>query len=149
MSVLTTAFVCPGTIKCLQVEGNICVTGGTDGKIRVWDLDQVEMNDPSGTKPPPPPAASAQSVESTLLGSVKEEGNAEEGERPLGEGEGSSVRVLDGHTMDVTCLYFDNNCLVSCLSGMMVFACGRLYSSLEMRSSRLPDRRTRLCANGT
>ncbi|GAA5935002.1 hypothetical protein JCM3775_004673 [Rhodotorula graminis] len=31
-----------GVVKTLQVEGQVCVTGGEDGAIKVWDLDRAE-----------------------------------------------------------------------------------------------------------
>ncbi|GAA6043873.1 hypothetical protein JCM8097_001205 [Rhodosporidiobolus ruineniae] len=31
-----------GVVKALQVEGNVCVTGGEEGGIRVWDLERAE-----------------------------------------------------------------------------------------------------------
>ncbi|KAG0151365.1 hypothetical protein CROQUDRAFT_651184 [Cronartium quercuum f. sp. fusiforme G11] len=34
-----------GMIKCLQVEDSICITGGLDGQIRIWDLIKADNND--------------------------------------------------------------------------------------------------------
>lgn len=31
-----------GTVKCLQVEEELCITGGTDASVRLWDLHRVE-----------------------------------------------------------------------------------------------------------
>lgn len=34
-----------GVVKVLQVEEHLCVTGGTDGCVRVWDLRRVDDDD--------------------------------------------------------------------------------------------------------
>lgn len=39
---LTTLNGHAGPVKALQVESNVCVTGGTDGKVMIWDLDKAE-----------------------------------------------------------------------------------------------------------
>ncbi|KAK4056951.1 Mitochondrial fission protein [Microbotryomycetes sp. JL221] len=36
-----------GAVKVLQVESSLCVTGGSDGQIRIWDLDVAETLFPS------------------------------------------------------------------------------------------------------
>ena len=34
-----------GAVKSLQVEENLCLTGGEDGNVRVWDLRRVDDED--------------------------------------------------------------------------------------------------------
>lgn len=114
-----------GAVKALQVESSVCVTGGVDGQIRIWDLDLAESTFP----PPlgsPPLDVTAPPMENVLFGKsedvfgggaglvngaeegmMKEEGGATKAEA------GPCVRTLDGHTKAVTSLYFDGSCLVS------------------------------------
>lgn len=80
-----------GPVKCLQVESNVCVTGGQDGKLMIWDLDKAEEQ-----------ALMGEDHARHGLAHVKEE-----------EEDGPCVKSLEAHTKDVTCLYFDGNCLVS------------------------------------
>ena len=34
-----------GTVKCIQVEDHICLTGSEDGTVRVWDLRRVDEDE--------------------------------------------------------------------------------------------------------
>lgn len=34
-----------GTVKCIQVEDQVCLTGGDDGNVRVWDLRLVDEDE--------------------------------------------------------------------------------------------------------
>jgi mitochondrial division protein 1 len=110
-----------GTVKILQVEAHICVTGATDGTVRLWDLRRVGGD---------------AEVSEWDLSDVLEEGE-EDGEgtgtdggvvverprtslngiRPSGVPEEDAlepcVRVLEGHSKAVTTLYFENDTLVS------------------------------------
>ena len=103
-----------GTVKCVQVEDHVCLTGGEDGNVRLWDLRRVDEED-----------GDAWRDEIVSLGDVVEE---EEGEgelelsyKPNGirnsmEREASKddpcARLLEGHTKAVTALYFEDECLV-------------------------------------
>lgn len=99
-----------GAVKALQVESNICVTGGVDGHIRVWDLDLAELASSS--------AADLNERESTMLGTPSKGivNSPSDGlmrdtvEESIG---GPCLKTLDGHRKAVTSLFFDDNCLVS------------------------------------
>lgn len=103
-----------GTVKCLQVEENVCLTGGEDGNVRLWDLRKVDEEDDWEKE----------------MGAIEEE---EEGVDEMGnrvkltngnairqgssepssfEKEGPCIRVLEGHSKAVTALYFESDCLV-------------------------------------
>jgi division protein 1 len=34
-----------GSVHCLQVEDHVCLTGGEDGNVRLWDLRRVDDED--------------------------------------------------------------------------------------------------------
>jgi division protein 1 len=106
-----------GTVKCLQVEDHVCLTGGDDGNVRLWDLRRVEQSgDWEG--------------EGELVGlsDVAEEGESADNDRdpeidvPTGIRSGNAkqsagredpcARLLEGHTKAVTALYFEDDCLV-------------------------------------
>ncbi|KAF7798617.1 hypothetical protein EIP86_009839 [Pleurotus ostreatoroseus] len=102
-----------GAVKSLQVEENLCLTGGEDGNVRVWDLRRVDDED---------------DWEKEVGNVVEEEGVDEMGNRvKLSNGdsirqgstaseddkEGPCLRLLEGHTKAVTALYFEDDCLVT------------------------------------
>lgn len=111
-----------GAVKSIQVEGHLCLSGGEDGDVRVWDLRKVD-DEPWGDG------------EMVSLSDVVEEVEDDVGElveRPNGirddkedesgtEKDGPSLRVLGGHTKAVTALYFEDECLV-CSSISPLFA---------------------------
>ncbi|UZJ54614.1 hypothetical protein CBS101457_003934 [Exobasidium rhododendri] len=87
-----------GTVKCLQVEDELCITGGIDSSIKLWDLHRVE------------------DFETRL--SLKESGELSAIKNSLGEEEKEKdhdpcLRSLEGHSKAVTSLYFDDTCLVT------------------------------------
>lgn len=95
-----------GAVHCLQVEDNMCLTGGADGNVRLWDLRKVE--DEEGWE-----------GGMVSLSDVAEEDDEDEGQTSsisasdaLAEKEGPCVRLLEGHTQAVTALYFEDECLV-------------------------------------
>ncbi|KAK7468509.1 Mitochondrial fission protein [Stygiomarasmius scandens] len=103
-----------GTVKCIQVENQICLTGSEDGTVRVWDLMKVDMEDTDGWD----------EGEMVSLSDVSEEVGDEGDESSLngirnGEEKGkdkandSCARVLEGHTKAVTTLFFEDECLVT------------------------------------
>lgn len=92
------------TVKCLQVEDHICVTGGSDSVVRVWDLrkageeawdEGVLVEHEDGVLPDIPEASEVRPplTDDSIAG-------------------GPRVRTLDGHTRPVTALHFENDCLV-------------------------------------
>ena len=87
-----------GTVKTLQVEDHVCLTGGEDGTVRVWDLRRVGTED--------------------SLADITEEAETETDDssqvqkRKANGDTGCCARVLEGHSKAVTALYFEENCLV-------------------------------------
>lgn len=107
-----------GIVKCIQVEDHVCLTGGEDGNVRLWDLRRVDdEGDGLGEGG------------FVSLGHLLEEDEDEDGrdtessDKPSSirddisedtSGKDSScVRLLEGHTKTVTSLYFEDECLVS------------------------------------
>lgn len=102
-----------GVVKCLQVEDHVCLTGGDDGNVKLWDLRRVEDEDAWD--------------EVASLGDVAEEDESrtDDGEvvespngirssssKETSELNGPCMRTLEGHSQAVTSLYFEENCLV-------------------------------------
>lgn len=99
-----------GTVKCLQVEDHVCLTGSEDSTVRLWDLRRVvEEEDVDIVS------------YSDTMGS--DAGDGEMVEQPNGIRNGSSggseagretafVRALEGHSKAVTSMYFEDDCLV-------------------------------------
>ncbi|KII86395.1 hypothetical protein PLICRDRAFT_43989 [Plicaturopsis crispa FD-325 SS-3] len=92
-----------GTVKCVQVEDHVCLTGAEDGDVRLWDLRQVEEEEWEG--------------ELVSVPEEDEEGGQVNGVRSTksepSEGAGPCARVLEGHSKAVTALYFEDDCLVT------------------------------------
>ncbi|KAK0570093.1 Mitochondrial fission protein [Tilletia horrida] len=115
--------VSQSVVKCLQVEDALCVTGGADASVRVWDLRRVEEHE-------------------VRLRVWAEGGHADRGAGGIRQGGGAAaggdndvvvqdedgvlvesvepkdefdpcVSRLEGHSKEVTALYFDDNCLVT------------------------------------
>lgn len=102
-----------GAVHCLQVEDHVCLTGGADGNVRLWDLRRVDEVD------------TWRESDMLHLSCVAEEDDTGEFEetaedirlsekRPM-EQESACVRLLGGHTQAVTALYFEDECLVRIL----------------------------------
>ena len=100
-----------GTVKCLQVEDHVCLTGSDDSTVRLWDLRRVEEDD---------------DVEiitySDTTGSDGDDGEMVERLNGIRNGsvsinglgrETPFVRALEGHSKAVTSMYFEDDCLVS------------------------------------
>lgn len=103
-----------GAVHCLQVEDHVCLTGGEDGNIRLWDLRRVDADE------------GWNGVEIVQLGDVAEQEDDDIGEfgevthvtqagKHSREKESACVRLLEGHTKAVTALYFEDDCLVCVL----------------------------------
>ncbi|KDR85253.1 hypothetical protein GALMADRAFT_218338 [Galerina marginata CBS 339.88] len=99
-----------GAVHCLQVEDHVCLTGGADGNVRLWDLRRVDADDGWGD------------AEMVSLGDVAEEPEEDGGEFPNGiratessaaQKDNTCARLLEGHTQAVTALYFEDECLVT------------------------------------
>nr|XP_018266624.1 mitochondrial division protein 1 [Kwoniella dejecticola CBS 10117]OBR88782.1 mitochondrial division protein 1 [Kwoniella dejecticola CBS 10117] len=92
-----------GTVKALQVEDTLCLTGGSDGAIRLWDL-RMNMEGDAGLG----------------LGLAEEKDEFDWDEEPSGITQASQidisspcVRTLEGHSKSVTALYYEDGCLVT------------------------------------
>lgn len=105
-----------GTVKCLQVEDRVCLTGGEDGNVRLWDLRRVEGEDTWSGE------------DAVSLSDVDEEGEYQNETRSKkmnatirngqvrvenSEKVDPCVRSLEGHSRAVTALFFEDECLVT------------------------------------
>ncbi|KAL0576385.1 Mitochondrial fission protein [Marasmius crinis-equi] len=102
-----------GTVKTIQVEANVCLTGSEDSTVRLWDLRKVDGEDSDGWG------------EVNLSDVVEEEGEEEghddefraNGIRNTGKQkkreDPAYMRVLEGHTKAVTAMFFEDKCLVT------------------------------------
>ena len=108
-----------GVVKCLQVESNVCVSGGTDNTIRVWDLRAVEdeeeaLNQSFAGSLASSPHSNIHSIPDTEVD--EEDDTAVFVERPKSAAPArprGCLRTLEGHTKTVSSLYFEDACLVS------------------------------------
>ena len=113
-----------GMVKCIQVEDEICITGSTDSTIRVWDLTKVEdyetrlVMSASGELPARTSNRNGASRSDDAADGAQQQSGIRDGTENGKDGEDRDeydpcVRSLEGHSKAVTCLYFDNNCLVT------------------------------------
>ncbi|KAJ7226021.1 WD40-repeat-containing domain protein [Mycena pura] len=108
-----------GAVKALQVEDQVCLTGGEDGNVRLWDLRRIDADQADGW---------GDEGELVTLSDVAEEDEEGTGADPASASGASQIRsgkeratdhddycarVLEGHTKAVTALYFEDDCLVT------------------------------------
>lgn len=106
-----------GTVKCVQVEDHVCLTGGEDGNVRLWDLRRVDEDDGwegemvslSDVAEEDENGADTESLESRSTG-IRSEAE------PLTQKNEACARLLEGHSKAVTALYFEDECLVQSTS---------------------------------
>ncbi|WWC66892.1 mitochondrial division protein 1 [Kwoniella pini CBS 10737] len=126
-----------GTVKALQVEDTLCLTGGSDGAIRLWDLRMVEdyeerlqsQLDELARQDPLERIANQRHFDTLREGDEahildesigEEKGEFDWDEGPSGITQASQfdisspcVRTLEGHSKSVTALYYEDGCLVT------------------------------------
>ncbi|PFH54710.1 hypothetical protein AMATHDRAFT_72470 [Amanita thiersii Skay4041] len=95
-----------GTIKCLQVEENLCLTGGEDGSVRIWDLRHVEDNDLWDEEDVVNVGEGTEELDTEAIYDKRSKGREMDKDQ-------SCIRLLEGHTRAVTALYFEDDCLVT------------------------------------
>lgn len=102
------------------MEDTICLTGGSDGTVHLWDLKQVEdyedrllQNEEKLRR-----GLDGLHVEDEALARAEhaDEAAADEAEKDGSQraiSETPCIRVLEGHSKAVTALYYEDGCLVS------------------------------------
>ncbi|GLB36557.1 putative WD40 repeat-like protein [Lyophyllum shimeji] len=105
-----------GTVKCIQVEDHVCLTGGEDGDVRLWDLRRVEddndgWGDVSLSDVAEEVEDDADRRSSGTRSSIRD--GAESTSDGVIEKNGPCVRRLEGHSKAVTALFFEDECLVT------------------------------------
>jgi division protein 1 len=99
-------------VKVVQVEETLCITGGADGSVRLWDLRRVEDYEQQYSE-----------NNDAVLGRISERRESDEydwNDGPSGISQstaidnGPCVRTLEGHSKTVTALYYEEGTLARC-----------------------------------
>jgi division protein 1 len=99
-----------GTVKCVQVEDHVCLTGSEDCTIKLWDLRRVDDDDwHTETELPVGDAANDDGEMIEKPSGIRDSDTTTMGDERVGP----LVRSLEGHSRAVTALYFEDDCLVS------------------------------------
>ncbi|OCH94154.1 WD40 repeat-like protein [Obba rivulosa] len=101
-----------GTVKCIQVEDHVCLTGSEDGTVRFWDLRRVD-DDLGGEGEVLSLSEIAEEDEAVDEAAPKANGIRSSVNAEVVEQDAALVRVLEGHTKAVSALYFEDECLVT------------------------------------
>lgn len=101
-----------GAVRCLQVENNICLTGGVDGNVRMWDLRKVDVDDGWDEGEMVTLSDVAEEDEGQAEGNNQQASSIRDSEDKFEDKNTTCTRLLDGHTQAVTALYFEDECLV-------------------------------------
>ena len=102
-----------GTVKCVQVEDHVCLTGSEDGTVRLWDLRRVDADEEWNVEGEMLSLSDVAEEEESEFGQANGERTSTSRPESAVEREGACIRVLEGHSKAVTALYFEDECLVS------------------------------------
>lgn len=100
------------SVRCLQVEENICATGSMDASIKLWDLAQADYT-------PGPPKPSAAELEAAMEDTddvftpATEEPFFMQAEHHSNAMEDCHLFTLSAHVAEITALHFRDKTLVS------------------------------------
>ncbi|TBU46555.1 WD40 repeat-like protein [Dichomitus squalens] len=104
-----------GTVKCIQVEDHICLTGSEDGTVRAWDLRRVDEDEDweSGDMFSLSDVVEEDESVDTSTNGIREESSTSSRPSSAVPRDGPCVRTLEGHTKAVSAMYFEDECLVT------------------------------------
>jgi len=95
------------------VEDHVCLTGGEDGNVRLWDLRRIDEDDWEGEMVSLSDVAEEDEARTDDGEVVVPPNGIRSGSRSEGKGDDACARLLEGHTKAVTALYFEDDCLVT------------------------------------
>ncbi|KAH9927496.1 WD40 repeat-like protein [Epithele typhae] len=102
-----------GTVKCIQVEDHICLTGSEDSTVRVWDLRRVDEDEEWESGDMLSLSDVAEEDEAAEEQSIRQGGSSSSRPSSVVSRDGPCVRTLEGHTKAVSTMYFEDECLVT------------------------------------